>query len=120
MTETQKAYLAGILDTRGYMGIKKTSNGPIRTPDYAPAVSIGSVRKEIVDLFYEEFGGCILHKSKGFVWEVTNKSAANVIRTLYSYLVLKKETAKRCLEIDGLKGTSNPWIIEAKERLYQI
>jgi len=112
------AYLAGALDSDGYITIGKTY--PSRTrkdgrkQDYYTAqVGFNQIKPIIVNLFHKTFDGYkFTQQPKNpkhklwYVWRVTNKQAVNVVKQLLPYLLLKKGQAELLILFDKL-GKSN-------------
>lgn len=128
LTELEKAYMAGCMDSDGCFGIKlKKWNG---YSQYVPRVSFGQTSIKVVSLFKQAFGGGIhtIRKTPPakdlFMWDVTSTTAACVCTTLLPYLILKSRQAKLLLELHGTKdmrysGTGVPvGVLKHRERLY--
>lgn len=54
------AYMAGIFDGEGSVGITKTQPRRYTNPRYTARVMIGMTEKEIVQLFADRYGGSLL------------------------------------------------------------
>lgn len=123
MKKIECAYLAGVLDSDGTIGIKKNTYSMRVTGDstqatYSERVHIRQVTAEALDLFVELFGGN-LGKSKAsapngrdlFAWGVTDRKAIVVLKALLPFLRIKRSQALNCMALRALKTTS------AKERV---
>lgn len=114
--QTRYAYLAGILDGEGYVGIKKSTygmrHGHCKSPMYSERVQVKMSVKEIPELFQKEFGGGLMqdrkiyqsktgftNNSKMWVYRATDVVASNLLKTLLPYLRLKKPQATYCLKL---------------------
>ncbi len=110
------AYLAGILDGEGYVGIKKSTwglrTGHCKSPTYSERVQVKMSIKEIPELFQKEFGGGLMqdrkvyqsksgfkNNSKMWVYGASDKIAAKLLKTLLPYIRLKKPQALYCLKL---------------------
>jgi hypothetical protein len=111
------AYLAGVLDVGGSIGIVKTSNrtsrGTSRGSTYSEHVIFRQVTPSTVDLLHATFGGT-RHLSKppngkGAVqhtWQVSNLKAASCLQALRPYLRARAEHADNCLALTRMKALS--------------
>lgn len=110
------AYLAGILDGEGYVGIKKSTWGMrhnhCKNPTYSERVQVKMSVEEIPKLFQETFGGGIgrdgkvyqsatgfHNNSRMWVYRATDKVASRLLKTLLPYLIIKKPQAEYCLKL---------------------
>jgi hypothetical protein len=133
MTHNEKlAYIAGLVDGEGYIGIKKDSvKGRGVSPVYYGRLSIAGTNKEMIDLIANFFncGKIYLHKHSKlskqsyWSWEVSNLMAENVIIQLYPYLLIKSPEADLFLELAQHKQKKYlvlpKDVIEYREKLYQ-
>ena len=123
MKKLDLAYLAGVLDSDGTIGIKRSTYAMRVRKDatqavYSERIHIRQVTPEALDVFVEVFGGR-LNKAKPsapngrelFTWGVTDKKAVTVLRALLPFLRIKRSQAINCLALRALKATS------AKERV---
>lgn len=109
MTKKEKyAYMAGILDGEGYVGIKRSTWGMRNRPDvfcptYSERIQIKMSDIRCPKMFQDEFGGGLgidgkVYKSaNGFntqkkmhIYRATDKIAIKIINTLLPYIVLKQ------------------------------
>jgi len=110
------AYLAGILDGEGYVGIKKSTYGmrhnTCKSPTYSERIQVKMSCKEIPAMFQAEFGGGLMqdgnvyqsvsgfnNNSKMWIYRATDKIAIRLLTSLMPYLVLKKPQALYCLKL---------------------
>lgn len=118
------SYMAGILDSEGYIGIKKTNKREQVSPYYHERVCIGISNKKVIDLFYKRFGGSMAYRDHiqskfnsnhpYWQWEVSDKKAAEVCRIFVDYLIIKKRQAKLVLK---LRESKNKGQIRGKDHL---
>ncbi len=115
ISQTLLAYLAGIIDGEGYIGIKKYSGKNCVSPTFHERITVCMSEKYILDIFKKNFGGYI-HTRKfknkiiktnkiGYAWETTDRKAANIIMVFLPYLKVKKEQAKIVLKLRKSKET---------------
>lgn len=103
--ETKLAYLAGALDGDGSFSLIKGTSHSSVSPLYYPMIQLANSKKELVDLFVNEFGGRFgVRKSyKGkdggirlpsYYWKVEKSPRClPILENLIPYLVVKKERA---------------------------
>lgn len=112
------AYLAGVIDSDGYIGIKRSTYAMRVTKDskqpiYSERICVKQVEPQAVELFHATFGGT-LTKAKPNArrgrplhsWQVTDKKAAAVCAALLPYLRIKAEQARNCLALRDAKEAS--------------
>lgn len=101
ISETDKAYAAGIIDGEGSVCIRryvhKTPGHHI--PSFSLYVEIRMTNREAVEFIHAVFGGCL--KSKGttktgkviYDWKIYGNQAADFLRQVIPYLKCKKRQA---------------------------
>src|SRR3990167_2616576 len=136
------AYMAGIFDGEGSVGISKTTrdkNHPNYNPRYSAYVSMVNTNKEVVELFRKEFTPqyqpIIEHQpphtgyKTQYRWRTPgNQLVVHVLETLLPYLRIKKKRAllviKYCKgkKIEGFKRNHGVPIMELRrrERYYRL
>ena len=111
MTETEKSYIAGIIDGEGsIMLIKYHSN---EFP--SPCVSIASTTMELLEWVKKTVGaGVIIHK-KNYKPEIHKEcysyilkfdAAINLMKDIYPYLIIKVKKKRAKLIIDKYKSVT--------------
>lgn len=115
MSETL-AYLAGVIDSDGTIGIKINTWRSRQTGEqltYSERVHIRQVTREAIDLLAETFGGNVgiedPHSKRGkplYRWGVTDGRAVEVITALLPYLRIKRRQAENCLALREVKTAS--------------
>lgn len=118
MIKTTIAYLAGVLDSDGTIGIKRSTYGlrvrrDCTQPTYSERIHIRQVSREAVDLFSDTFGGnvgvedpsCKFGKSL-FRWGCTDRKAAQCLNILLPFLRIKRRQADNCLALRKIKEQS--------------
>lgn len=127
------AYLAGLVDGEGYIGIKKDlikSRG--LNPVFYERLSIASIDKPTIDMLVDFFkcGKIYWHKpsklsKRGYwSWEISNKICIFVLKQLYPYIKIKKPEIDIIFQlrksiIENKSKLLSKEIIDYREKLYQ-
>ncbi|MGI0022887.1 MAG: hypothetical protein ACRD9Q_08515 [Nitrososphaeraceae archaeon] len=100
---TSLAYIAGIVDGEGYVGICKNKSKKRKNENtqYIETVSIGMNKPHAISLINEIFGGKIREEKyiKNRI-TFTNKSAMNFLRNIFPYLRVKSGNARILFELE--------------------
>jgi hypothetical protein len=107
MKEVDIAYLAGIIDADGCVGIQKYSN----CNSYRVILTVVQRDMPLIEYLYSTFGGSVnavstkRYGKKDFYlrWVVTDKKAMVVLGQCYPYLKLKKSQAFLAQELLEIK-----------------
>lgn len=106
------AYLAGIIDGEGSIGITKVTPKRYTNPRYTARIMLANVNKEVMELFANTFGGTISeervpNRQLIYRWrKVGNPITKEVLTKLYPYLIIKKPQATAVLEfLNTVKAT---------------
>ena len=117
-SETQLAYCAGVIDSDGTIGVKRSTYGMrvvkgCAAPNYSERISVKQVERQAVDLLNLLFGGAryVQNPSAGKgkpleSWDINNRKAAVCIYALLPYLRIKREQALNCLRLRVVKERS--------------
>lgn len=112
------AYCAGVIDSDGTIGIKRSTYQMRVTqdsgqPSYSERICVRQVEPQAVRLLHRLFGGYLgINKpstERGrplFSWQVTDKKAAQCLTALLPYLRIKRAQAENCLALRELKEQS--------------
>lgn len=118
MDEITLAYLAGVLDSDGTIGVKRNTYsvrivGDSAQPTYSERIHIRQVERAALELFAETFGGNIgvtdPYAKRGrplFNWGQTDRKAAATLVALLPYLRIKRAQAENCLALRAVKEQS--------------
>jgi hypothetical protein len=113
--EKDLAYIAGIIDGEGYLGLNKTKELRCSkiTISYCPHLKIAMSEPQAVEFIKECFGGTIfvrkamvngIRYKDQYVWQVSNKSAIKkILILLLPYLKVKRVTAIIILDYISLR-----------------
>lgn len=111
LSPTDLAYVAGVIDSDGYIGVHRSDYRARKVGDatqaiYSPRVQVKQVQPQAVDLLTEMFGG---YRGIGdptakrgrplFVWAVHSASVARVLSPVLPYLRIKSAQAENALEV---------------------
>ena len=97
-TETELAYLAGIVDGEGSIGAHWRTNSSV---SFHVNFQVGMTQVGAIDLFVKIFGGHIhieKRRTKSgkpiYKWQIYARKAANCLEKLLPYLIIKREQAR--------------------------
>ena len=110
------AYIAGIVDGEGYIGIKKTSadkcQGRVNN-GYHARIQIRMVDEPAIKFISETLGGWYYKEkpsvAKGrplYCFQASDKSAEAVLKTILPFLRVKKESAETVLNLRRIQAGS--------------
>lgn len=104
--ETTIAYLAGAIDSDGYIGMRK-----IKGPVYIERIGLKQVTPQIPLLLQEVFGGTVCTEAPSLPngklmhsWEVSHRKAAQAAAILLPHLRIKTEQARTLIELRQSKS----------------
>jgi len=112
------AYLAGVIDSDGTIGIKRTTyamrvRGDSSVPLYSERVAVHQVESHAVDLLKRLFGGYRGIRRPSTVrgkplhsWQATDLRAVAVLRAIRPYLLIKAAQADNALALRVVKDAS--------------
>ena len=112
MEEVEKAYMAGIVDGEGYVGIKKaTLRKDCHHPCYHARIQIRMVDEPAIHFIASTLGGNYYsekpHAEKGkplFCYQASDLRAGEILRTLLPFLRVKKAQALNVLAFRELQS----------------
>ena len=115
-TDTDLAYIAGMLDGEGYIGINKKVMTSRKSPRYDTKVCITNTHKRALDWIQSKLGAGVIYETKQknnplaknrcFVWSCSNKEAIRVLKLLHPYLHIKKLKAETLISFGEFAGRS--------------
>ncbi len=126
LTDTEKAYLAGIIDGEGCITVCKSS----RYDNRVITVAVAMNDREAIDILFEHFGGCLFELKKqnpkwndGWRWAVKQRKAKVVLEAVLPYLRIKDRQAILALEFIAsfthIGGRATPEQREKQSQLHQ-
>lgn len=117
MKETDLAYLAGLIDGEGYVGIKKALAYRCQgrqTPGYHARIQVRMVDEQAIRHLAETLGGwyykekaSAAHGRPLYCYQASNKKAEHILRALLPYLRVKTEAAQAVLLLRELQACSS-------------
>lgn len=105
LTETEKAYIAGIIDGEGTIGFhadKRRNNGLL----YQPRVSIANCDRSLLEWVENKLCFGHIHRVE---FEVNNYDVIPLLKAIRPYLRVKKKQADSMLEFVDLRLSRNQW-----------
>jgi len=119
MRKIDIAYIAGLVDGEGYIGIKKTKAYKCQdrqTNGYHARLQIRMVDEPAIKFIAENLGGWYYREKPSskngkplFCYQSSDKSAETILKTLLPYLRVKKESANTVLDLRKLQSKSKKY-----------
>lgn len=136
MIETEKAYLAGLIDGEGYIGILKVKKGnkkhfsSSRDYLYCPIFKVCMTDETLIRWLVENYGGTFSARRRSvnpnwkdaFDWVHRNAKCLTLLKEIYPYLRIKNKEVDILIEFSkqnngaGKPITDENWSI--RDRLY--
>lgn len=111
MDQLTLAYLAGIVDGEGYIGIKRGMRKDCVSPIFHERIQVRMINEEAIRLLTETLGGNYYRESMAqrrgrqlFCWQASDAHAAGVLLALLPYLRIKKGNAVAALALRDSKA----------------
>lgn len=108
MIDTDLAYMAGLVDGEGCVGVHLRKRGDMLT-----VLNVANTDPNLMSWIQERFGGRIYihkrHKDKPrwkvcLSWRVVNLQARSILKVLIPFLTIKKERAELAIGASSLHG----------------
>lgn len=123
MKKTEYAYVAGIVDGEGSIGIARSKTqemiGGIR---YEMYVTVSNTNEWVIQWLKFNFGGSVSYvKSRAvnqkpfWCWRIQTRQAASFLRLVIPYLRIKQYHAQLALQFQDAKRKRQQWIPKTKE-----
>jgi hypothetical protein len=118
MDQLALAYLAGVIDSDGSIGIRRSTyamrvRGDASVPMYSERVMVRQVEPQAIALLHELFGGYRGITRPGAVrgkplhsWQATDRKAVAVLEALRPFLLIKAAHADNALALRVVKDAS--------------
>ena len=138
LNKLQCAYLAGLIDGEGYIGILKVKRGnkkifhSTKEYFYQPVFKLAMTDREIIEYYYKSLGGNFeirkLSEKKTnwkdcYTWTVRSAKCIEILKLIYPYMRVKKQEVDILNKFNktnngaGIPLTDNQW--EVRDNLYQ-
>lgn len=116
MSKLQAAYLAGLVDGEGYIGILQTKRGnkaewhSSRQYMYSPVLKVCMTDKRVIEWLYGSFGGTFeTRKAHGknresYAWMCRKAAVASFLKYIYPYMRVKRKQAEIVFRFPTLKA----------------
>lgn len=138
MEKIDLAYLAGLIDGEGYIGIKLTRRKDARSPIYHERIQVRMVHEQAIAFLARRLGGNYYlerpHSAQGrslYCWQASDALAAKILASLLPFLRVKRTSALTVLRLRKSKAdprarrrgsparrTMLPSIVAFRHRLY--
>lgn len=118
MIDLEIAYCAGVVDSDGTIGIKRSTYSmrvvaDCGGPTYSERICVKQVEFAAIETLHRLFGGSLYiqdpNAQRGrslYTWQVTDKKAASALTCLLPHLRIKRAQALNALELRAAKGES--------------
>lgn len=134
MKQTDLAYVAGLLDGEGYVGILKVRKGNKKEWHYTrefmhvPCIKVVMTDKEPIEWLYKTIGGTFATRPRrdqrniSYEWMLRKKQTSTILKRLLPFLKVKRQSAEIIIRLCELskpfgRGVSDENFNE-RERLY--
>lgn len=111
VAETTLAYLAGLIDGEGYIGVKRTKRKDATSPIYHERIQVRMVHEGAIALLADTLGGSYYreraHANNSrplFCYQASDAKAAEILARLLPYLIVKRESAQNVLRLRASKN----------------
>jgi len=108
LTKTELAYMAGIFDGEGWVGVNTSRPyGAHKSPRYSLVMGVANTYMPVLEMFSDYYGGDIQRQSPShdktsnkicYTWRTCSHKARIVLNDLMPYLTIKKEQAIIAIE----------------------
>jgi hypothetical protein len=126
------AYVAGIIDGEGCVGIHRgfvwPRRGPKKYEHYMLRVEVASTSRELIDFMLSTFGGQFYagkrpNRKPYYRWVLAAKSGEEFLRRIYPYLIIKKgqvDLIFKFRQSTGISGTKlTPEVVAFRRHCYE-
>lgn len=124
MIEVEKAYIAGIVDGEGTIGLWRHHKNEMHTPN----VTVANNDLKLLQWIQSKVGGCISRKKKrqahhkdSYAWSIRQDRAINFLNEIKSYLIVKRQQAElitgQYKAVTHRAGKYTPEMLRKKEAL---
>jgi len=104
MDNVERAYLAGLFDGEGYLGLTKTVR-KTASIQYTLRTSISNNHPYLMQYLLSNYGGSITTKRQnGFInqeWRLSSNQAYEFLKLIYPFLIVKSDQVKLAMEFQS-------------------
>lgn len=106
-SETELAYIAGIIDGEGYLGMSKnrTKKQRQKSPKYQTEICVVNTNYALIEWLQIRIGGLINTRKKydeawkvAYRWRIQESNHSEFLQAIYPYLVIKRQQAQLIIE----------------------
>jgi hypothetical protein len=122
LSNVEKAYLAGLIDGEGYIGILRNKRGNKKSFHstwpivFTPVIKVAMIDRPVIEWLYATLGGSfetrkptMLNQRESYGWTCRKASVATILKLIYPYLRVKKPHADIIFEYMTTRdGTAKP------------
>jgi hypothetical protein len=96
----QATWLAGVIDTEGYIGVRRQESQRT-SPNFSAQVRVTMMERQVVDRCAEITGvGAVTQDGRSaYSWSVSGQRARYVLTNIWPYLLIKQRQAKAAVEL---------------------
>lgn len=107
ISDTDWAYLAGLIDGEGSIRIEKGSTRYHHSPT-TPTITLTNTSTKMIDWALDKFGGHLYKKKNRSCWDIywLGKDVVSLLEGIYPFLTAKKDQAEIVLAYRKLVGKS--------------
>jgi len=116
LTDTQKAYIAGIIDGEGCISMSKIKSR--NSTSIRARIMIANANTLLLDWLYEVTGIGAIHEhcndrnnkrgwKKQRIWTIYTKQGVELLRAILPYLIIKQRQAKLFIELHDIQKKSS-------------
>ncbi len=116
--DTDLAYLAGLIDGEGYVGIKKTTRRDMTSPAYHERIQVRMVDEAAIAFLASTLGGNYYceasHVAQGrplYCYQASDLKACQVLDAVLPYLRIKRPDADLVLQLRALKAAKRTKLV---------
>lgn len=124
MSDVVLSYLAGVIDSDGYIGVQRSTygqrTGHMKSVSYSPRIICRQVTPEAVDLLHETFPGYRTTNDPSAKrgrplhhWSVHSAAAGRCLEALLPFLRIKRDRATNAIEVCRLNTSGRRFDVPA-------
>jgi hypothetical protein len=112
LTDTELAYLAGIIDGEGYVQIARYSTGT-----YGPRLTVGNTSRALIDYLHVKYGGKVYtvnpkhqrgNAKPAWTWFLGGTAMVKLLAEVEPFLLVKRAQARAVLDVSRFHALGKP------------